>query len=174
MFSSKLWILFLSIMVSASDWGRDVFYQEINRFRASPLAYQQEHGIKVRCTAPLDETYPTLQIHPVLENSSYFQASTLSSLDCPIVSHDTCYLYCQQFGGCTFLDRVGWFLHNVSSHNALEILMMGPKDPHKILYNFLGSERHCNHILNCHINSIGFSFVHIDRNIFVADLAYIH
>lgn len=171
MFWDKM--VFMLFCVVAADWHQDVFYQEMNKFRHSPLAYRQEHDIPVQCTAPLDETYPPLQVVKKLENSSYFQALTMSSRDCPVVSHDTCAIYCSQFGGCSFQERADWFLQGVQYHNALEIMIMGPKNPLKIFHHFLNSEAHCDHILNCHINSMGASFAHTDKNIFVADFAYI-
>lgn len=165
------WILSLPLVLA--DWHQEVFYQEVNRFRASPQAYQQEHNLPVRCSAPLGETYAPLQPHPLLENSSHFQASTMSSFDCPVVSHETCPSYCGPFGGCSFLTRIAWFLHDTPYHNPLEVLIMGPKNPYKIFAHFLNSPPHCDHILSTHINAMGCGFVHTDRNLFVADLAWI-
>lgn len=169
-----LGVLCCTPLTVVGEWHQDVFYQEINKFRASPTDYQKEHDINILCTVPLEETYPPLKVVQQLENSSYFHASTIASNECPVVSHETCNIFCSQFGSCSFQDRVEWFLHNVPYHNALEIMILGPKDPLKIFHHFLASEAHCNHILNCHINSMGASFVHADRNIFVADFAYVH
>lgn len=155
-----------------ANWHQDVFYEEVNRFRHSPIAYQRNHtDVPVRCSAPLDENYPPLRISGALENSSYFQAWALSSRECA-VSHDTCDLYCDEFGSCSHTDRVARFLQGIDYHNPLEILIAGPKNPYTIFYYFLGSAPHCDHILNCHINTMGAGFSHIDRNVFVADFAY--
>jgi len=177
MFLNKVFLFFLlSFSVVKCDWHREVFYQEINKFRNLPIAYRQNNSnVVIRCSGSLDETYPPLQFVEELENSSYFQASTLSSNECPVISHETCDLYCHEFGGsCSYMDRIEWFLQGKPNHNVLEILIKGPKNPYKMFQYFLESEAHCNHILNCHINSMGASFSHIDKNVFVADFAYIN
>lgn len=169
----KLLFLFVPI-VFAVDWHQEVFYHEINQFRKDPLLYQKNHtDLVVRCTVPLDETYPPLQVVSILQESSSFQASTMASNECFVITHDTCPNYCWHFGTCSFQDRMDTFLRNTRHHNPLEIMIKGVKDPYKIFYQFLNSEPHCNHILNCHINSMGASFIRIDKNIFVADFVYI-
>lgn len=176
MFLSRILFFLVLSSVGTCVWQRDVFYNEINKFRSFPIAYKQNNtDLIIRCSGPLDEIYQPLQVVEALENSSYFQASTISMNECPIVSHETCDLYCHQFGdSCSYLDRIEWFLGGTINHNILEILIKGPKNPYKIFQYFLESEAHCNHILNCHINSMGASFSHIDKNIFVADFAYIN
>lgn len=156
------------------EWHREVFYEEVSQFRKSPNAYQEQHkDVVIRCTYPMGVSYPPLQISEALENSSYFQSWTLSTHDCPI-SHETCYLYCHMFGeSCSYIDRIGWYLQNTEYHNILEILIKGPKNPYNLFYYFLGSEPHCNHILNPFINSMGATFSHTDKNVFVVDFAYI-
>ena len=175
-FKKKTLVLFCSFicLVVGGDWHQDVFYEEINRFRYSPLAYQQNHtDVVVRCTSPLDESYHPLWIMEALQNSSSFQAWTLSTNACTVISHETCPLYCVQFDSCSYIDRIDRFLQGINHHNTLEILIKGPKNPYKIFHYFLESQPHCDHMLNCHINSMGASFSHIDKNVFVADFAYI-
>lgn len=168
-------ILILLLSAVRGDWHQDVFYDEINRFRQSPRLYQHDHpGVVVRCFSPLDETYPPLRVEEALLNSSHFQAWTLSSnKECPVVSHETCPPYCGMFGSCSTTDRIAHFLQGRDHHNILEILILGPKNPYKIFQHFLASQPHCDHMLNSHINSMGASFVHMDKNIFVADFAYL-
>lgn len=169
-----LWLASLSFFVARGDWHEDVFYQEINRFRHSPVAYQRNHtDIAVRCTSPLDESYRPLIIVGALQNSSAFQAWTLSTQECVDISHDTCPLYCDSFESCSYTDRIDRFLQGIEHHNTLEILIKGPKNPYKIFQYFLESQPHCDHMLNCHINSMGASFSHVDKNVFVADFAYL-
>lgn len=164
---------FVSVVVRG-DWHQDVFYQEINRFRHSPVAYQQNHtDVVVRCTSPLDESYHPLSVVEALQNSSSFQAWTLSTNACTDISHDTCPLYCDQFDSCSYMDRIDRFLQGMEHHNTLEILIKGPKNPYKIFHYFLESQPHCDHMLNCHINSMGARFSRVDKNVFVADFAYI-
>lgn len=166
-------ILFLFPVAIVSGQHRQVFYEEINKFRRDPRVYQQQHpGLIVRCTSSLDQSYLPLTVEHVLENSSYFQAETMSSNQCPVLTHETCDAYCWKFGGCSFQKRMDWFLHDVPHHNTLEIMIQGPKNPYKIFYSFLGSEPHCNHILNPNINVMGASFVRTDANVLVADLAF--
>lgn len=156
------------------DWHQDVFYEEINIFRHSPRQYQQNHtDVVIRCSGPLDEAYQPLRVAEALQNSSSFQAWTLSTKECPDISHDTCFLYCDLFSSCSYIDRIGRFLQDVEHHNILEILIKGPKNPYKMVHYFLGSQPHCDHILNSHINSMGAGFSRIDKNVFVADFAYI-
>ena len=165
---------FVCLVVRGHDWHREVFYDEIQRFRHSPVAYLQNHtDVVVRCTSPLDESYRPLRIVDALQNSSSFHAWTLSTNACADISHDTCPLYCDQFDSCSYMDRIDRFLQGTNHHNTLEILIKGPKNPYKIFHYFLGSQPHCDHMLNCHINSMGASFSRIDKNIFVADFAYI-
>ena len=169
-----LWCSFVCLVVACGDWHQDVFYDEINRFRQSPIAYQQNHtDVVVRCTSPLDESYRPLIITGALQNSSSFQAWTLSTNACADISHDTCPLYCGMFDSCSFTNRIDRFLQGLNHHNTLEILIKGPKNPYKIFQYFLGSQPHCDHMLNCHINSMGASFSREDKNVFVADFAYI-
>lgn len=175
MFFRKIFPIVLCFfpLTIGGEWHQDVFYEEINTFRHSPIAYQQNHtDLVVRCSFPLDETYPPLQVVEALENSSYFQAYTLSMKDCPI-SHETCDLYCDLFPSCSYMDRIGSYIGSTTHHNILEILIQGPKNPYKIFHHFLASEPHCNHMINPHINSMGAYFHRIDRNVFVADFAYI-
>lgn len=169
----KLFLLPFLFLVKA-DWHQDVFYQEINQFRQNPLLYQQNHSnLPVHCSVPLDETYPPLQIVSTLEESSFFQASSMASAECFVITHDTCPTECWRFGSCSFQDRMDWFLRDLRHHNSLEIMIKGMRNPYNIFYQFLNSEPHCNHILNCHINSMGASFIRKDKNIFVADLVYL-
>lgn len=170
----RTFLILLLLSVVRGDWHQDVFYDEINRFRQSPIVYQHDHPeIVVRCSSFLDETYSPLRVEEALQNSSYFQALTISSNACPVVSHETCPPYCHQFGDCSSTNRVSWFLQGRNYHNILEILIQGPKNPYKIFHHFLESQPHCDHILNTHINAMGSSFVHTDKNIFVADFVYI-
>lgn len=174
-----IWNLIVTLLLCPlvpvqTDWHQDVFYQEINQFRQNPLLYQQNHsGLIVHCSVPLDETYPPLHMDPHLEESSHFQASSMASYECTVITHETCPKDCWQFGSCSFQDRIDWFLRDVRHHNPLEIMTKGMRNPYNIFYQFLQSEPHCNHILNCHINSMGASFVRTDKNIFVADLIYL-
>jgi len=164
----------VSLVVCAGNWHQDVFYQEINTFRHSPSAYQKNHPeIVVHCSSPLDESYQPLRVDEALQNSSYFQAWTLSLQECPEISHDTCLSYCHQFQSCSYMDRIDQFLQGIKHHNTLEILIKGPKNPYTIFQYFLQSQPHCDHMLNCHINSMGASFSRVDKNVFVADFAYI-
>lgn len=164
----------LMISVAHADWHRQVFCDEINKFRSCPADYLLEHpDIRPRCSKTLNRQYSPLHVSQLLEDSSYFHADTSSSAQCPIVSHNTCPLYCDRFKSCSFLDRIAWFLHGTNYSNTIEIMILGPKNPYKIFHEFLHSEKHCNHILNEEINSIGCSFVHTDKNIFVADFAYL-
>lgn len=173
MFVNKLLLLGTLLVVAKGGWHRDIFYQEINKFRHSPTAYQKNHtDVSVRCSAPLNEYYHPLFVSDALENSSCFQAWTLSTRECEI-SHDTCDRYCDEFGSCSHTDRMARFLQGIDYHNPLEILIRGPKNPYKIFYDFLESGPHCDHILNCHTNSMGASFSHTDKNVFVADFAYL-
>lgn len=176
----NIWTGFVSLFLLQQtigwndNWHKQVFYEELNTFRMSPIAYQQNHPeVVIHCSFPLDETYRPLNILDELQNSSSFQARTVSQKEC-VVTHETCDLYCIQFGTCSYIDRINYFLQNIQHHNVLEILISGPKDPHQIFYYFLGSEPHCNHMLNAHINSVGASFSHIDRNVFVADFCYVN
>ena len=168
-------ILFtVSLLFVVRGNHQDIFYQEINKFRKSPIAYQQNHSdIIIRCSNYLEESYLPLQIRAELENSSSFQARTLSTNECPIISHETCESYCHQFESCSYLDRIQFFLEKKKYHNSLEILIKGSKNPYKIFQYFLESQPHCDHMLNCHINAMGCSFSDIDKNLFVADFAYI-
>lgn len=170
----KPWMFVMFVVGLVSGQHRQVFYEEINKFRHDPRAYQQQHpGLIVRCTSSLDQSYIPLGVEHVLENSSYFQAETMSSHQCPTLSHETCDAYCWKFGGCQFQKRIDWFLQDVPHYsNTLEIMIQGPKNPYKIFHSFLGSEPHCNHILNPNINVMGASFVRTDSNVLVADLAY--
>lgn len=169
----SLWLSWMSLVVRG-DWHQDVFYEEINRFRHSPIAYQRNHTeVVMRCTSPSDESYPPLRVVEALQNSSFFQAWTLSTDACVEISHNTCPLYCDRFDSCSYMDRIDRFLQGMAHHNTLEILIKGPKNPYKIFQYFLGSQPHCDHMLNCHINSMGASFSHVDKNVFVADFAYI-
>lgn len=163
----------LVVAIADADWHKEVIYTEINKFRSYPVAYLYDHpNIRCRCSEPLDKHYNLLNVSRNLENSSHFHAETSASEQCPIVSHSTCILYCDRFGGCSFINRIAWFLRGVSHYNhTFEIMMLGPKNPYKIFYEFLHSQKHCNHILNPNINSMGASFAHGNKNIFVADFA---
>ena len=159
---------------ASAGWREDAFYQELNLFRKDPSSYQQSHSeLNVRCSAPLEETYAPLNVSVFLEASSLFHASSISSYACPVVSHETCAPYCARFGGCGVEKRIGSFLTSVKYHNPFEILIVGPKDPIKCFHLFLESKNHCDHMLSCHANSVGASFIHTDRNALVADFAYI-
>ena len=155
--------------------AESIFYRELNLFRASPSAYQHANpGLEVRCSVPLNEVYVPLNVSTLLEGSALFQATTMSSNQCPVVSHETCAPYCAEMGGCGFETRIRYFLGGaIKHHNPLEVLIQGPKNPVKAFHMFLASKEHCNHILNCHINMMGAALVRSDKNILVADLAYV-
>lgn len=173
-FSNRFLFILCAFPFVQGDWHRNVFYEQVNKFRNSPRAYQQNHtDVVVRCSSPLDEFYLPLQMIGALENSSCFQALTLSRNKCVAISHETCPFYCGQFKSCSYLDRMEWFLQGIEHHNSLEILIKGPQNPYKIFHYFLESEPHCNHMLNGHINSMGASFSRVDKNVFVADFTYV-
>lgn len=168
-----LWVMAHGVY-SQQDTHRKIFYREMTEFRHDPFGYLKNHtGVQVRCTAPLGESYRPLHVSPLLEESSMFQSSTMASSECLEISHQTCPIYCHQFGDCSFQSRMDWFLRDTPNHNNLEIMIRGMKDPQRIFQQFLGSEKHCNHILDCHINAMGVSFSHADRNVMVADFSYL-
>lgn len=149
-------------------------YNEINLFRNDPLGYSRTNNVHVACTLPLTDRYSRLKISPELERSSVFQARTLASFECGQINHQTCPAYCYMFGGdCSHIARMESFLAPKKGREMSEILVMGPKNATKIMGYFLGSTGHCNHILSPKINSMGASFQHVDRNVFVVDLCFI-
>lgn len=161
--------------VVAADGPVDVFYGELNLFRADPTGYKNAHpGLEVRCSVPLNEAYAPLNVSTLLEGTALFQAATMSTDQCPVVSHETCAPHCAEMGGCGFETRIRYFLGAATKyHNPLEVLIQGPKNPVKAFHMFLASQPHCDHILNCHINSVGAALVRSDKNVLVADMAYL-
>lgn len=159
------------VKVSLMDEQQDSIYSEINAFRANPVAYIKSRNYQCKCTQPLHESYRQLNVSVELEKSSYFQAYTISSNECPI-SHETCFPYCGQFGGCSHINRMQSFLGGRQAHDLSEILIRGSSKVPKIMGLFLNSEGHCNHLLNCHLNAMGASFSHRDKNVVVVDLCY--
>lgn len=167
-------VIVAAAAAAAMETAEELFYHELNTFRADPTAYQRARpGLEVRCSVPLNEAYAPLNVSALLEGSALFQAATVSSNQCPIVSHETCAPHCAEMGGCGFETRIRHFLEGaVKYHNPLEVLIQGPKNPVRAFHMFLGSQPHCDHILNCHINTMGAALVRADKNILVADLAY--
>lgn len=159
------------VAVAAAE---EIFYNELNLFRADPVAYQRARpGLEVKCSVPLNEAYTPLNVSTLLEGTALFQAATMASNQCPVVSHDTCAPHCAEMGGCGFETRIRYFLGAATKyHNPLEILIQGPKNPVRAFHMFLASQPHCDHILNCHINTMGAALVRADKNILVADMAY--
>lgn len=165
--------MMMGVVALAGD-AEDVFYGELNLFRADPTAYKNAHpGLEVRCSVPLSEKYLPLNVSTLLEGTALFQAATMSSNQCPVVSHETCAPHCAEMGGCGFETRIRYFLGAATKHhNPLEVLIQGPKNPVKAFHMFLASQPHCDHILNCHINTVGAALVRSDKNVLVADMAY--
>ena len=160
--------LLLTFLIPTQQSLEQSIYEEINSFRANPRKYSSN----IACRTPKDVSFPPLTTLTELEVSSQFQASTLATFDCPL-SHETCPMYCHNFGGCSYLQRVNHFLSNKTDH-IHEILVSGPKRPKKVVELFVASRGHCEHLLDPLINFVGANFTHIDRNVFVIDLAYIH
>lgn len=152
----------------------DSFYGELNRFRADPIAYWDANPeVRIACSVPMGEEYAPLNVSALLEGSALFQAATMATNQCPVVSHETCAPYCAEMGGCGFETRIRHFLGGaVAHHNPLEVLIQGPKDPIRAFHMFLESRPHCDHILNCHVNTMGAALVRADKNVLVADMAY--
>ena len=150
-------------------------YYEINEFRENPEEYVRKNGWKLSCTVPIDHKYNRLKVVRQLELSSSFQAETCASRECEI-SHETCPQHCHRFGGsCSYIDRIKHFVDGDGFHasNVNEILVSGPKGPHRVLELFIGSPGHCDHILDPNLNAMGANFTHVNRNVFVVDFAYI-
>lgn len=147
-------------------------YDEVNKLREDPWAYIHEMGWSLSCHVPQGASYQPLTVVHELEESSQFQAFTLAHRECAL-SHETCLDYCYLFGGdCSHIQRIQHFLGGRYTQGILsEVLISGPKKPHRLIELFLKSEGHCKHLLEPSLNSMGANFTHVHRNVFVLDLA---
>ena len=126
-------------------------YEQVNQFRSNPSQFLDLHSWPHRCTRPLDQAYPPLDISPGLEAATLWSATHQCE---PIISHDTCGVYCGLFNGsCSYQDRIA---HFVEVRNPGEILVKGPKRP---LKNAIAKQGHCNHLLNPDIDVMGGAIV---------------
>ena len=126
-------------------------YQQVNQFRSNPSEFLAERGWPNRCTHALDVAYPPLSVSRGLEAAAHWSATHQCE---PIISHETCPVYCGLFGGsCSYQDRIA---HFVDVRNPGEILVKGPKRP---LKNAINKQGHCNHLLNPDIDMMGGAIV---------------
>lgn len=149
-----------------TDSAEGVIYRELNEFRADPSGYATRRGITVSCRDR--SPHPALEIVTELETAAYFQASTLASKECTLISHATCDQYCHLFGSCSYLDRVRSFVGPDREYTDVgEVLVKGVKNPLRIVEFLLGSQGHCDHINNANRNSMGAALLHVDKTVFV-------
>jgi len=170
----KILFLFSLLISPISSFNRENYFKVmLNMFRSDPLGYKNYFNVDVNCNRPLNAHYDLLYNSVYLDNSSLFQASTLSFDNCSTIDYSTCDLYCQKFNdSCNYKDRINSFLPK-DSQNIFEVFSRGPKQMRSIFNLFLNSPHHCDILLNPDINSVGASFQSNDKNIFVGDFANI-
>lgn len=164
------WLLVFVSAVATTAAGNDTryFYLHVNLFRADPQRYREYFGQEVACDAA-----PTRLLVPTacLEEASAYQSGSVARASCPI-SHETCPQDCGRFGGCGFLERLRSFCPNATA--TAEVLSQGPRRVRRILDLFFRSAGHCAHLARASADSIGAGFARGDRNVFVADLAFVN
>lgn len=160
----------LLLSAGLSSPVEDYFYLHVNMVRSDPDLYKRQYGVEILCsTEPV--AVPLLHRHDCLRQGSEFQSWSLSFANCTDITHSTCPLYCDRFGGkCGYQHRFDYFCPD---HNNVfdEILIKGVRRAPRMIREFLRSPIHCDHLMNARIDTIGCSFQRHDRNIFTCDLA---
>lgn len=166
MYRIKLLLLSL-LMVKSELIGK--IYNEINLFRSNSFEYIRMHPeIHVACQN--SRNLNNLSINTQLEEASKFQATTLSTNECPQISHLTCPKYCALFQSCSHVDRVKYFLDSDLKVIDIEEILIGHVNNFTIIMKaFLSSSMHCSHILNPNFKFIGGSCENIDKKVCVID-----
>ncbi|NDE17071.1 hypothetical protein EBZ80_19295 [bacterium] len=165
-----LFLLLVAAMAAAFSGGNDTryFYLHVNLFRSDPQRYAREFRQEIACGA-----VPTRVLFPAscLEEAAAYQADSVARASCPI-SHETCPQDCGRFGGCGYTERLRSFCPNATA--AVEVLSQGPRRVRRILDLFFRSPGHCAHLSRPSADSIGADLTRVDRNVFVADLAFLN